>query len=183
MADLTLTQEELDQRIAAAVSAAEESVRSQFADYTQLQTAAQRLAELERSNEDAVQRQIREAREAAQAEVPNLVASATQAARQTVIEAEIRAWAAQHNFSYPDDVVAKLKDSNKIKVDDKFKVTGVEDLVKELAAQRPEWLRRTFNGAPPRGPQGSTVEVTEQERQQFLDRNIREIRSRIGAAF
>ncbi len=183
MADLTLTQEELDQRISAAVSAAEERTRSQFANYDELKTAAERLQELERSNEDAVQRQIREAKEAAQAELPTLVSQATTSAKQSVVESEIRAWAAQYNFSYPDDVVAKLRDSDKIKVSDKFKVSGVEDLVKDLATARPEWLKRNFNGAPPRGSNGNAPDLTTEERQTYIQNVMRERRATIGAAF
>lgn len=181
MADITITQEELDNRIAVATQEAVTAATARFADYEALQASATRLQELERSNEDAVQRQIREAREAAQAEVPTLVSAATEGARSSVIEAEIRSYAVQHNFSYPDDVVAKLAGNAKITVDDKFKVRGVEALVKELAASRPEWLKRpAFSGAPPRssGPGGG--DITPEERQAQIQQAIRERRLAIG---
>ena len=109
------------------------------------------------------------------------VSQATEGAKRSVIEAELRSLAVQHNFSYPEDVVAKLAADSGLTVDDKFKVKGAEKLVKDLATARPEWLKRaTFNGAPPRG-NGSTVEQTEAERQAAIQNAINYRRQSIGA--
>jgi hypothetical protein len=166
VSDLTLTQAELDQRISDATAAAVQAATAKFADYETLQT---QLAELQRSQESEVERQVREAREAALAEVPTQVQAATAAAKTSLITAELRSWAQQYAFKYPEDVIEQLREHKDLEVTADFKVKGAEKLVKDLAAKRPEWLVPSGSYAPGRPTNtpgdGLREETPEQEAQ------------------
>lgn len=175
---ITRTQEEFDKIIQDRVTRATEK----FADY---QVVKDELANLKKTQETDIERQVREAREAVEGQVAERITTATSGARAAIVAAELRAAAASAGFKYPDDVVTQLSGNKKIKVSDDFKVEGIKDLVDQLAKDRPEWLagtRSTFNGAPARQGSGAQPPAGAPDQDQARREAEARRRQRLGVA-
>jgi hypothetical protein len=183
VADVEMTQAELDALIQGRLERQATTIRGEYADYDELKAAKTKLEELQQSQETETERRIREAKEQADARVPDLVSAAVSNARTALISAELRSFAIQHGFKYPDDVIDKLASHTGISVTDDFKVKGAEKLVKDLATERPEWLAgSTFNGAPPRNGSGNgTGQISAEEQATINARAAAYRRQAIGS--
>lgn len=152
----TLSQAELDRIIQDRLERHEQKVRGEYADYDALKAQAAEAETLRKAHESDVERQVREAREAATKAADEQVTAGLASAQLAVRNAEIRALAVEAGFKYPEDVVNALASADGIRVGKDFKVKGADEAIKELAEKRPEWLVNgaatapKFTGAPTR---------------------------------
>lgn len=155
MADITLDEDVLNRRITDAAAAAAAAEAAKYGDYATLQAAATELAALKQANETDADKRIREAKEAAEATIEPRVSKATDALRDGLLRAALRAEAAILGFKHPDDVIDKLVADKTIKVKADGTVEGATEAVKKLAADRPEWVGAASGAFAPGRPQGT----------------------------
>lgn len=128
------TQEEFDRRVADRVV----RERSKYSDYDDLKDKASKYDAEQAKNQSEFEKA-----QTAQAESDKKAEAATERANRMARQSAIVAAAAEHGAKHPNHIPALLATSDTITVDKDGNVAGVEEAVKKLATDFPDYFGKT----------------------------------------